>query len=202
MGFGRHARDNVKAFQRHVGLTVDGQYGSDTHGKLVPLFDDYSRWLYAHQTMPSAPSPTLLGPDHEKIGRLMHQLWGFYAQRPWAYNAVRPFKLYRSGEAVTEAFDCSWLATEVYFAAGLPDPNGFGYQGGAGSTETLRAHGTPVTEAQPGDLVFYGFFGNRDDPAHVAMASGNGKVIGFGSKNGPWLTEIDMRPIRTIHRYI
>lgn len=206
MGFGRHARANVRAFQHHAGLTVDGQYGSDTHKKLVPLFDDYARWLYAHQSQGPSSSPIApAGSDQatrEKIGHLMYHLWGFYAERPWTYNAVRPFRLYRSAGPVTEAFDCSWLATEVYFAAGLPDPNGFGYRGGAGNTETLRARGTAVTNAQPGDLIFYGFFGDRGNPAHVTMYSGNGKCIGFGSSGGPWLTPMDYRPIRAIHRYV
>ena len=204
--YGSHAHDNVLAFQRHVGLFRDGQYGSDTHRGLSPLFDDYSRWLYSHPDLPhpmrAADLPAGGGDAQRDVGHLMHNLWGFYAMRPWNYHAVRPFTLYRSGEHVDKAFDCSWLVTEVYFAAGLPDPNGFDYHGGAGSTESLRVKGQRVSTAKPGDLIFYGTFGDELDPAHVVMASGNDKCIGFGSTGGPRLLPVDFRPVKDIRRYV
>jgi cell wall-associated NlpC family hydrolase len=203
VAYGWRARDDVALFQRHKGLPATGRYDEQTHHNLLPLFTDFDRWLYrqAHDDQPSGRSATPSAGHATAVDRLMHNLWSYYALRPWSYHEVRPFMLYTAGSAITKAYDCSWLVTQVYYAARLPDPNGFNYDGW-GNTETLRDHGRRVEQASPGDLIFYGTYGDRDDPAHVTMASGNGKCISFGQSDGPFLHPEDYRPIKQIRRYI
>lgn len=198
MIFGWRMRDNVELFRRHQNMNAIGVYDRETHRHLTPLFDSYGRWLYTHHDhQPPQPSPD------QRIDSLMHALWSCYAMRPWVYRAIRPFMLYAQGTRIRYTYDCSWFFKQVYYMAGLPSPDQDGYQGGYGNTESLRVHGRAVIGGiQPGDGIFYGEFGNRNDPAHVAMASGNGMCIGFGSSGGPWLEPQNYRPIRTVRRYV
>jgi hypothetical protein len=96
--------------------------------------------------------------------------------------------------------DCSAFATLVYKEAGCADPNDNNYNG-AGNTGTLIAHGAPVFQPSPGDLVFYG--GTPGYPGHVSVYVGGGQVIEIGSANGilklAWDYRSDMIGIR---RYV
>lgn len=103
-----------------------------------------------------------------------------------------------TGEPSGFRSDCSQWVTSIYFACGLPDPNGNGYQGGY--TGTLGSNGRPVSRAdlRPGDLILYG-------PAphhHVEMYVGPGqKTIGHGSRpvDAGW---IDLAPDPHFRRYV
>jgi cell wall-associated NlpC family hydrolase len=194
--YGWHMRDQVQLYRRRSNMNPLGVYDAPTHAHLAPEFDAYERWLYTHAQ--STPSP----PASDPVGRLMHAAWTLYAQRPWMYHAVRPFILFPAGRHIPYAFDCSWLCTQAFYQSGLPDPNGVGYRGGQGNTESLRAHGHSVTDPQPGDLAFWGYYGSSSNPAHVAMCVDNGKTIGFGSSGGPRLLPINYRPLREVRRYV
>ena len=85
--------------------------------------------------------------------------------------------------------DCSGFATWVYYAAGMGDPNGAGFNG-TGYTGTLWAHGSSSGhQPKPGDLVFFG------DPnktsGHVAIYIGDGLVVSQGGPGaGPHIYSI------------
>lgn len=74
--------------------------------------------------------------------------------------------------------DCSGFSTLVYKMAGVPDPNGFGYNG-QGNTGSLEANGVPTTSPQPGDLCFW------SSPDHAAVYIGNGQIVEFGGPPAP-----------------
>lgn len=76
--------------------------------------------------------------------------------------------------------DCSSSVTGLYWLAGLPDPNGRGYDG-YGYTGTLASHGRvvwrlgqPLSQLRPGDLIFYG---GGFPHHHVTMYLGNGRAF-------------------------
>jgi cell wall-associated NlpC family hydrolase len=90
-----------------------------------------------------------------------------------------------------EYIDCSAFATLVYKAAGCPDPNGFGYDG-TGNTGTLAGHAAfqrDPSQAQPGDLVFYG--GTQIYPEHVAVYLGAGLIANMGTEGEPAQLSMD-----------
>lgn len=194
MDFGWRMRDNVELFQRRHNQNPDGVYDEPVHKYLAPLFDGYEHWLYTHA--PVVPKPP--SDEAQKRGRLMQALWTLYAQRPWGYHAVRPFILYPVGKHIAYAFDCSWMVTQVFYMAGLPDPNGLNYRGGIGNTSTLAAHGTRVSKPTAGDLAFY------SNPDHVAMISNEAGTmdIGFGSSGGPRLLGVNYRPVVEFRSYV
>lgn len=77
-------------------------------------------------------------------------------------------KPYVSGAAGPDAFDCSGLVQYVYAQLGINLPRVSYAQGAAG---------TPVSaaEAQPGDLVYYGY--------HIGIYAGNGMMIDAGTES-------------------
>lgn len=77
--------------------------------------------------------------------------------------------------------DCSSFVTLCYKEAGLPDPNGKGYNG-LGTTYTLIPRCTQVKNPRPGDLCFYG---SRSAPHHVNIYVGGGKSINMGGPGDP-----------------
>lgn len=102
--------------------------------------------------------------------------------------------------------DCSSSVTGLYWLAGLPDPNGRGYDG-YGYTGTLAAHGRIVWHLgdslallRPGDLVFYG---GGFPHHHVTMYLGAGRVFSHGISTGPFNLPVQYRADAVnAHRYI
>lgn len=102
--------------------------------------------------------------------------------------------------------DCSSSITGLYWLAGLPDPNGLGYNG-YGYTGTQSAHGwvvwhlgQPLSLLRPGDLVFYG---GGWPHHHVAMYLGNGRVFSHGTDTGPFNLPVLYRSDAVgAHRYV
>ena len=70
--------------------------------------------------------------------------------------------------------DCSEWATCVYYAAGMPDPCGRGYDG-LGNTDSMLGHlpAIPRSSAITGDLVVFGRLG---DSVHVVILGQPGTV--------------------------
>ncbi len=96
----------------------------------------------------------------------------------YEYEEARPMPSSLFSGTLPIKIDCSAFATLSYKAAGLPDPNGLGYNG-SGFTGTLEAHGKATNSPQPGDLVFW------SGPNHVAVYVGGGKVIEMGGPGDP-----------------
>lgn len=115
------------------------------------------------------------------------------------YRQSRPYPDSLFSAAAHSGIDCSSFATLVYKEAGMPDPNGYGYNG-SGYTGTLVARGHQVLVPQPGDLVFYG--GTVSVPGHVAVHVGSGKVVEIGSDAGVLLCNDNYRPIIAVRSYL
>lgn len=96
----------------------------------------------------------------------------------YSYAEVRPIppSLFPPPGTYPVVTDCSGFITLCFKAAGLPDPNGNGYNG-EGYTGTLIAHATKIGNPEPGCLLFFG-----SSPAatvHVVLYIGNGRGIGM-----------------------
>lgn len=82
-------------------------------------------------------------------------------------------KPYEWGAAITQqgSFDCSSLMLQAYRSAGVLLPRTSREQYTAGAM-------LPVTQAQPGDLLFWAYDpSNPDTIHHVAMYLGDGKIV-------------------------
>lgn len=113
----------------------------------------------------------------------------FYAERDhYVYRQTRPMPADLFSAAAYNRLDCSASSTLIYKAAGLPDPNGRGYDG-YGFTGTLWPRGVLVRSPQAGDLAFYGYQ-DGGIPSHVAVHISPGEVVSFGS------TPVKRLPVR------
>jgi hypothetical protein len=103
----------------------------------------------------------------------------------YEYDEVRPMPESLFSGTLPIKTDCSGFATLCYKAAGLPDPNGLGYNR-QGFTGTLEKHGHVTSNPQPGDLAFfYPGQGPGGSFGHVTVYVGDGKVISMGVPGDP-----------------
>lgn len=93
------------------------------------------------------------------------------ASRAIAFANGQIGKPYVWGSAGPDAFDCSGLMQQAWQAAGIEIPKYSRTQYFQGGTPV------PINQAQPGDLVFWGY--GRDPSAihHVAMYAGDNQVL-------------------------
>ena len=99
--------------------------------------------------------------------------------------------------------DCSSSVTWLFYQAGLPDPNGLGFNG-YGYTGTLCRNGRVVnrSEAMPGDMVFYGGGAPWGHVGLVITGSGNSAMIfSHGSESGPKYLSMGYRSVGQVRRY-
>lgn len=189
--FGPVAVQQLKVFQHAQRLTADGVLGPATLKRLGPFFDRLAFFDYVGY----APG----GTAEERMRRAVvaYGIWGINSRGEIGYAEFRPMDHLNELEHLPETEDCSTFATKAYKFAGAPDPNGLGYDG-SGNTGTMRAHGRLVAlaAAQPGDLVHY------DDPQHVAIYLGYGRVSSLGSAIGPLLLLATYRPVAEIRSYL
>ena len=175
----------IKKFQKQHKLKADGVYGVRTHRALMRYFDNYGALL-----MSRAPEPqTFTTSIRQRI--LAEALWGYNNRYRIWYSQVRPMRARNKGHRLPQTMDCSEFATLVYKRAGASDPNGMLFNG-YGYTGTLGARGrfVALSQARPGDLVFYG----RGHPwHHVAVYVGHNRVVSHGSDGAPYLCHIDYR---------
>ena len=89
-----------------------------------------------------------------------------------------------SGGVEGESYNCSFLSTCAYAAAGLDIPSWQGAQNGRGSqTDWVRWAGhwtTNPDELKPGDLVFFGYYDDDDEiyvTGHVGISLGGNDMI-------------------------
>lgn len=189
--FGPISVKQLKAFQKAHALPADGVLGPTTLRVLGPFFDAYAFLLY------TGYPPT--GSKEQKLRAAMvaYALWGYNNRAEIHYAEFRPMLYLNALETLPVSEDCSTFATKDYKYAGAADPNGLNYDG-YGNTGTMREHGIviPLAQALPGDLAHY------DNPQHVAIYVGNGRVISHGSEIGPLLSPVDYRPLTEIRTYL
>ncbi|MFF4827373.1 C40 family peptidase [Streptomyces sp. NPDC001312] len=89
------------------------------------------------------------------------------ADQALAFAREQIGKPYVWGAAGPGSYDCSGLTQAAWKAAGVTLPRAARDQAQAGTT-------VPLSEARPGDLVFFAFFGDAD---HVGLYAGDGVMI-------------------------
>ncbi|MFJ8269303.1 NlpC/P60 family protein [Streptomyces sp. NPDC094154] len=89
------------------------------------------------------------------------------ADQALAFAREQIGKPYVWGAAGPGSYDCSGLTQAAWKAAGVTLPRAARDQAQAGTA-------VPLSEARPGDLVFFAFF---DDPEHVGLYAGDGVLI-------------------------
>jgi hypothetical protein len=181
----------VVSFQKHHGIRKhDGVVRAGTWRHLQPFFDGYDLYLVTH--MHTSPPVT------DEISKMVKVAWWYYGQRPLHYLQQRPMIDFGPPPNIDTYMDCSEFATLCARAAGLPDPNGMGYDG-YGNTDTMIANMKAATGPAKGRLAFY------DNPGHVNIIVGQSgstwMVIGHGSEGGPHYYPMNYRTPSHYRRY-
>lgn len=118
-------------------------------------------------TEASCSTPLPSGAPSDVAGRAIQYALGEVG-KPYVWGATGP-----------NAYDCSGLMLRSYEAAGITLPRVARQQYWAG------AH-VPVRQAQPGDLLFWGYdTSNPDSIHHVAMYLGNGRMVEAANQTVP-----------------
>lgn len=121
---------------------------------------DVTEYVKASCTTP-LPAPS------EVAGRAMQYALGEVG-KPYVWGATGP-----------NAYDCSGLMLRAYQSAGVTLPRVAAQQYWAGTQ-------LPVRQAQPGDLLFWGYdTSNPDTIHHVAMYVGNGRMVEAANQTVP-----------------
>jgi hypothetical protein len=191
--WGPFAVQNCKNFQKKHGIPATGVYGPATHEKLLKWFDAYSIKLY-----PPVKTPAQI--MREKIVAAARYFASIEPRVHYTESAARMtiVRAHLHPPIYGDIWeDCSSFATGCYYIAGAPNPNGYPDYNPADTmyTGTLGEHGRVVSlsEAQPGDLVLYGW---GHPWKHVAIYIGKGLVISHGREAGPVDVPIDYRSDR------
>ena len=117
------------------------------------------------------------------------------------YELARPFPL---GAHLPQYNDCSATFTNLYYLAGLVDPNGFNFSG-YGNTASLMMNGQEIDrDLRVGDAVIYfnGKGWSQWDTVHVAMLvnsdQDNPLTMSHGQSSEPSFVHVsdDGRPHR------
>lgn len=189
-GIGTEARDQIVLVQKSYHLEQNGKLDVETRNLLNRFPDPAAngKWTPNGTGQPSHLTPS---------GALAY----------WARETAQYAWRYTEGGARFEIVDnkihnprqnglwsdCSSGVTDLYWLAGLPDPNGLGYNG-QGYTGTLIVHGksAPSFAALPtGGMVFYST--NGQTSTHVAMKIDGSNVWSHGGDPGPSLIPYNYR---------
>ena len=81
--------------------------------------------------------------------------------------------LFRSGAEGPNSFDCSGLVYAAYKSAGLGWPNWDRLNAALYSVATKHV---PLSQMEPGDLLFYSYNGSIAAIHHITIYAGNGKM--------------------------
>ena len=98
----------------------------------------------------------------------------------FAKKQVQARKPYIWGSEGPNAFDCSGLVYAAYKSAGLGWPNWDRLNSALYSGYTKHV---PLTELQPGDLLFYSYKGNISTIHHISIYAGGGMMWEANSKD-------------------
>ena len=93
---------------------------------------------------------------------------------------ARPRKPYVWGDEGPNAFDCSGLVYAAYRSAGLGWPNWDRLNSALYAGYTFHV---PLTQLQPGDLLFYSYKGTISTIHHITIYAGDGMMWEANSKN-------------------
>jgi hypothetical protein len=201
----------VRKFQSTHGLKPTGFLDAITINKLSGAKNRDGERAYDATALELAHSFCSEYAQHELRQKIVDAGFFWYHHRASiAYSQARAYQL-RKPPRIPHRWDCSAFVSNCYYAAGAKNPNGRPWDG-LGYTGTLISHGTAIsiTQAKPGDLIFYGFSAGapgfrRGDPTHVALYVGvvNGvpSVLSHGSYPMHFL-RWDYRTINQIRRYI
>ena len=97
------------------------------------------------------------------------------------------------GSSLTSGADCSGFTMAVYSHFGVSLPHSSSSQSGMGTKVSL-------SEAQPGDLVFYGSGGSV---SHVALYTGGGQVVhASNEKYGIRTSSVNYRTVYCVKRIL
>ena len=91
----------------------------------------------------------------------------------FAKKQVLSKKPYVWGTQGPNSFDCSGLVYAAYKSAGLGWPNWDRLNSGLYYTYTKQI---PISEMQPGDLIFYSYKGTQNTIHHMSIYAGNGMM--------------------------
>lgn len=175
--YGDGTLSDTLRLQRRLRLDVDGKVGVFTWTAIDPQLDAYGKFLLRLKV----PQPTPAGQ------RVAHEARVLATFAPRHYTQARPYAGTLDAWRANGG-DCSGTAILIYKLAGLPDPNGTGYDG-SGYTGSLDKRGVRVATADYGDLTFYG----QTVSTHVTIAIGNGQCVSHGSEGGPYTLPINYR---------
>lgn len=175
--FGSGTRKDVCRFKAAYGLDKSNCkiFGTMAWNKLKPFIGDSDRGLVReHKAAIQAAIREARDDPREKLASIALRV---YAERwRYLYTQTRPYSksLFTGGKY----YDCSSMVTMCYYMAGLPDPNGFSFNG-YGYTGSLWPRGSYTSSPRAGDLAFYGYRGGAT--THVAIHISYSEVISFGS---------------------
>ncbi len=163
--FGSETEQAVKSYQSDNGLTADGVVGSETGSEMGISGGSTGGSSSGSQSAPatggstnsvSAASTSGSTASSSGIVGTAESLIG----SPYVYGGTSP-----------SGFDCSGFVQYVYGQNGKDVPR---------TTQEQMAAATPVSDPQPGDIVFFG-----DDAYHNGIYVGDGKIIDAGNSDSP-----------------
>lgn len=160
--FGARTEQAVKAFQSDNDLTADGVVGPETGSAMGISASGSSGSGGAQQSAPATgstadtPSASSSTASTSGIVGTAESLIG----SPYVYGGTSP-----------SGFDCSGFVQYVYGQNGKDVPR---------TTQQQMAAATPVSDPQPGDIVFFG-----DNAYHNGIYVGDGKIIDAGNSDSP-----------------
>ncbi|QBF47694.1 NlpC/P60 family protein [Janibacter limosus] len=147
--FGSETEQGVISWQNDHGLSADGIVGSETGSRMGLSSGSTTSTASSSET---AAASTSSPASDSSIVETARGLVG------------TPYVM---GGTSTSGFDCSGFVQHVYEAAGKDVPR---------TTQDQQAAATPVSDPQPGDIVFFG------NPAyHNGIYAGDGKIIDAGN---------------------
>lgn len=187
--FGPRFEKAVTQYQRKLGLPATGRIDRRLHSILekTKAKEKPTEWAFDERAVHLCKVYCELF-NKTARERILNAGFYWYSKREMIrYSQERPM-LVGKPPWVPQRLDCSSFVTLCYYAAGAKDPNGRGYDG-YGYTGTLIQNGRRITrkDLRPGDLVFYGFSRGtstafpQGSPTHVAVYTGEGRVLSFGS---------------------
>lgn len=185
--YGSQTRKDVCRFKAGYGLDKSNCkiFGSNAWKELRPFLGKYDLGLIRqHKAMIEAKRKERDAAIAEATSEVAMRaklaavaLRGYAERWRYTYAQTRPYsKAFFTGGRY---YDCSSFITMCYYVAGLPDPNGMGFNG-YGYTGTQWNRGSYTTSPKAGDLAFYGNMGNGI-PSHVAIHISPYEVVSFGS---------------------
>ncbi|HET9256488.1 MAG TPA: C40 family peptidase [Pseudonocardiaceae bacterium] len=156
----RRPGDSAQAIERSAFPTRYHQWEPLAVNAIGVVGGDVTPFVKASCTTP-LPAPS------EVAGRAMRFALG-QVGKPYVWGGTGP-----------DSFDCSGLMLRAYESAGVTLPRVARQQYWAGVQ-------LPVRQAQPGDLLFWGYdTSNPDSIHHVAMYLGNGRMVEAANQTVP-----------------